>query len=84
MQGLVSQAVCVRCLNYKHVELFVNLLWVVLMEEILKNIQHLHQEQLQLVVDDDKDAKRTFLIILLYIWKTVMEIFLLVNMWFGF
>ena len=84
MQGLVSQAVCVRCLNCKHMELLVNLLWVVLMEEILENIPHLHQEQLQLVVDDDKDAKRTFLIILLYIWKTVIEIFLLVNMWFGF
>ena len=54
------------------------------MEDILENIQHLHQEQLQLVVDDDKDAKRTFLIILLYIWKTVIEIFLLVNIWFGF
>ena len=65
-------------------ELFVNLLWVDLMEDILENIQHLHHEQLQLVVDEDKDAKRTFLIILLYIWKTVIEIFLLVNMWFGF
>ena len=65
-------------------ELFVNLLWVDLMEDILENIQHLHHEQLQLVVDEDKDVKRTFLIILLYIWKTVIEIFLLVNMWFGF
>ena len=65
-------------------ELLVNLLLVNFMEDILENIQHLHQEQLQLVVDDDKDAKRTFLIILLYIWKTVIEIFLLVNMWFGF
>ena len=84
MLGLVSQAVCARCLNCKHVELLVNLLWVVLMEEILENIPHLHQEHLQLLIDDDQDAKRTFLIILLYIWKTVIEIFLLVNMWFGF
>ena len=74
MQGLVSQAVCVRCLNYKHVELLVNLLLVDLMEDILENIQHLHQKQIQLVLDDDKDAKRTFLIILLNIWKTVIEI----------
>ena len=65
-------------------ELLVNLLVVVLMEEVLDHIQHLQQEQLQLVIDDDKDAKRTFLIIILYLWKTVIEIFLLVNMWLGF
>ena len=63
-------------------ELLVNLLSVVLMEEILDQIPHLQQEHLQLVVDNDKDAKRTFLIIILYLWKTVIEIFLLVNMWF--
>ena len=65
-------------------ELLVNLLVVVLMEEVLDHIPHLQREQLQLFIDDDKDAKRTFLIIILYIWKTVIEIFLLVNMWFGF
>ena len=65
-------------------ELLVNLLVVVLMEEVLDHIPHLQQEQLQLVIDDDKDAKRTFLIIILYLWKTVIEIFLLVNMWLGF
>ena len=52
------------------------------MEEILDQIPHLQQEHLQLVIDNDKDAKRTFLIIILYLWKTVIEIFLLVNMWF--
>ena len=65
-------------------ELLVNLLVVVLMEEVLDHIPHLQQEQLQLFIDDDKDAKRTFLIIILYLWKTVIEIFLLVNMWLGF
>ena len=65
-------------------ELLVNLLLVILMEEILDQIPHLQQEQLQLVIDNDKDAKRTFLIIILYLWKTVIEIFLHVNMWFGF
>ena len=65
-------------------ELLVNLLLVILMEEILDQIPHLQQEQLQLVIDNDKDAKRTFLIIILYLWKTVIEIFLLVNMWFDF
>ena len=65
-------------------ELLVNLLLVVLMEEILDQILHLQQEHLQLVIDNDKDAKRTFLIIILYLWKTVIEIFLLVNMWFDF
>ena len=63
-------------------ELLVNLLLVILMEEILDQIPHLQQEQLQLVIDNDKDAKRTFLIIILYLWKTVIKIFLLVNMWF--
>ena len=65
-------------------ELLVNLLVVVLTEEVLDHIPHLQQEQLQLFIDDDKDAKRTFLIIILYLWKTVIEIFLLVNMWLGF
>ena len=65
-------------------EFLVNLLLVILMEEILDQIPHLQQEQLQLVIDNDKDAKRTFLIIILYLWKTVIEIFLLVNMWFDF